>query len=412
MKKTKLAIILGCALSFSIALIRPGFCKDALADSRWKKDGNGWKFQVSDDSYAKNQWLKINNKWYYFSNDGYMVTNCYQGGYWLKGDGTWDTKYSHGKWMSNAKGEWYSDNGWYPKSQWLSIDGASYYFDEKGYKLTSQYIDGKWVSSDGKLDLRYTEGEWNSNAIGWWYSDGSYLAKNTTIKIDGVNYSFDNNGYWIDKRKTPIKAMAGIDVSKWQGDIDWSKASKDIDFAVIRCNDHKGVVDTGIDPKFYTNMTNAKKNGVKVGVYYFSVASTEAEAKKEARLAIERVKKSGVTPDLPIFFDIESENAARLTNDQRNKLVKAFADTIRESGYEPGVYASYNWLTTMMDVKEFGDVKVWCAQWEEHQCFMKQKFSFWQYCCKGNSSDLNFKGESYKKVSGIDGDVDLDIMYY
>ena len=55
MKKTKFAIILGCALSFSIALIRPGFCKDALADSRWQKDGNGWKFQVSDDSYAKNK---------------------------------------------------------------------------------------------------------------------------------------------------------------------------------------------------------------------------------------------------------------------------------------------------------------------------------------------------------------------
>ena len=206
--------------------------------------------------------------------------------------------------------------------------------------------------------------------------------------------------------------MAGIDVSKWQGDIDWYIASKDIDFAVIRCNDHKGVVDTGIDPKFYTNMTNAKKAGVKVGVYYFSVASTEAEAKKEARLAVERVKKSGVTPDLPIFFDIESDNAARLTNAQRNKLVKAFCDTIRENGYQPGVYASYNWLTTMMDVNEFGDVKIWCAQWEEHQCMMQQKFSFWQYCCKGNSSDLNFKGESYKKISGINGDVDLDIMYY
>ena len=77
--------------------------------------------------------IKIDGKYYYFTANGSMDYSEYRDGCWLGADGAWDPNYSHGTWKSDANGWWYEDNGWYPTSQWLWIDGVNYYFGANGY---------------------------------------------------------------------------------------------------------------------------------------------------------------------------------------------------------------------------------------------------------------------------------------
>ncbi|MCR4846202.1 MAG: hypothetical protein K5865_05645 [Eubacterium sp.] len=115
----------------------------------WKGNATGWWVEDSDGWYPTSSWQKIDGVWYYFKPDGYMAANEYYNGYWFNSDGSWDEQYFL-TWKSNATGWWVEDiSGWWPSSSWLKIDGYWYYFDASGYMVTSQYIDGWWISSDG-----------------------------------------------------------------------------------------------------------------------------------------------------------------------------------------------------------------------------------------------------------------------
>ena len=116
---------------------------------QWKSNATGWWVEDTDGWYPTDQWQKIDGVWYYFKPDGYMAANEYYKGYWFNADGSWDDKYLL-SWKSNATGWWVEDiSGWWPASQWLKIDGYWYYFDASGYMVTSQYVDGWWISADG-----------------------------------------------------------------------------------------------------------------------------------------------------------------------------------------------------------------------------------------------------------------------
>ncbi|MCR4846062.1 MAG: hypothetical protein K5865_04925 [Eubacterium sp.] len=116
---------------------------------KWKSNATGWWVEDTDGWYPTNAWQKIDGTWYYFKPDGYMASNEYYNGYWFNKDGSWDDKYLL-SWKSNATGWWVEDkSGWWPSSSWLKIDGYWYYFDASGYMVTSQYVDGWWISSDG-----------------------------------------------------------------------------------------------------------------------------------------------------------------------------------------------------------------------------------------------------------------------
>lgn len=141
-------------VSFLSAAVLLSFVSvSATADSNgWQGDyDSGWKYYTTFGGYVKNDWKSIDGKWYYFNSDGYMESNCYRDGYWLDKTGAWNPNYSHGTWKKNSVGWWYADNGWYPVSQWLWIDGECYYFDSEGYMESECYRDGCWLKKNGIL---------------------------------------------------------------------------------------------------------------------------------------------------------------------------------------------------------------------------------------------------------------------
>ena len=99
----------------------------------WGNNASGWFVQDTKGWSPRNEWVKIDGKYYYFTANGSMDYSEYRDGCWLGADGAWDPNYSHGTWKSDANGWWYEDNGWYPTSQWLWIDGVNYYFGANGY---------------------------------------------------------------------------------------------------------------------------------------------------------------------------------------------------------------------------------------------------------------------------------------
>lgn len=146
---------------------------------------------------AGGNWVKEGNDYYYYTPEGKKETNCYRDGYWLDANGKYDPAYSGGKWKCDSSGWWYEDNGWYPVSQWLKIDGYWYYFTESGYMDYSEYRDGCWLGSDGAWVEEYYGGHWCSDSYGWWYEDAAgWYPYNQYLWVDGTEYWFDASGYW------------------------------------------------------------------------------------------------------------------------------------------------------------------------------------------------------------------------
>ena len=193
------------------------FSGSVFADGGWRQDSNGWWYSAGG-SYYKNQWAEIGGQWYYFDSDGYMEHDCYREGYWLSSSGAWNKNFSHGTWKSNDKGWWYEDNGWYPVNKWLKINGRYYFFDSKGYMEYECYRDGCWLKKDGAWDKRYSHGTWKSNDKGRWYDDNGWYPKNTLLKIDGVMYSFDAFGYGVCAESSDVTGIYMMKVSDPQED--------------------------------------------------------------------------------------------------------------------------------------------------------------------------------------------------
>ncbi len=101
----------------------------------WKGSGNIWWIEDSSGWYPKDEWLKIDGNWYYFTSEGYMDYSEYREGYWLNADGTCSSTYIYGTWRQDSTGWWYEDAGWYPVNQYLWIDGTQYWFNESGYMM-------------------------------------------------------------------------------------------------------------------------------------------------------------------------------------------------------------------------------------------------------------------------------------
>lgn len=198
----------------------------------------------------------------------------------------------------------------------------------------------------------------------------------------------------------------GIDVSVWNNTINWQKVKNDgIDFAFIRVA-ARGYGSSGNifdDSKFKTNITNAKKYGVKVGVYFFSQAITTKEAREEANYTLRKIK--GYSLDMPVIMDYEYSGGsdgrltnAKLTNTQRTNIVMEFCKTIKEAGYTPMVYANYSMLTYDLNKSTIdSSYKVWLAHYATSTSY-RGDYEFWQYSSKGS-------------VSGISGNVDVNFWY-
>lgn len=181
-----------------ISLVPTSFKVDAASKIGWNHDDNGWWYKNSDGSYLKSEWKFIKSNWYYFNSDGYMAHNEYRDGYWLGGDGRMSKKYKHGTWKSNDTGTWYQDGSWYPKNQIVWINGEGYYFGERGYLYSDEFVKGIYVNTDGTASTMYNEGRWIHCDKGWKYWNYGWILKDGWYKINGSYYYFKSDGYLAD----------------------------------------------------------------------------------------------------------------------------------------------------------------------------------------------------------------------
>ena len=236
---------------------------------------------------------------------------------------------------------------------------------------------------------------WQKIGDSTYYFDENHKPVTGVQVIGGARYHFGEDGKLLKSQE-----QRGIDVSKWQGNIDWSMvASAGIDFAIVRVGNRGST--TGVlieDPYFKKNMEGAIAAGIKVGVYLYSQAITEAEAVEEASMALSLVKDYKL--QLPIYFDTEKISGGRANNlsvTERTAITKAFCETIRNAGYMPGIYSNYYWLRDKLNMSELERYSVWVAHYSD-KCGYPGKYDMWQYTSSGS-------------VPGIKGNVDMNISY-
>ena len=188
--------------------------------------------------------------------------------------------------------------------------------------------------------------------------------------------------------------LSGIDVSHYQGDINW-KAVKEygIDFAFIKCLQGK----SRVDECFHTNMQNAIANDIPVGVYVYSKAKTIDDAVAEAKRVIKECSQYKLT--YPVVFDFESKHFEDMSLAMRGKIIDAFCQTILSDGkYIPMLYSSRYWLMHMIPAEVVKKYDIWLAEYTTGKPKYTGDYKIWQY--------------GVGKVSGIIGDVDMNIGYY
>lgn len=188
----------------------------------------------------------------------------------------------------------------------------------------------------------------------------------------------------------------GIDVSKWQGKINWAAVKKDnVDFAIIRAG--YGRYTSQKDPYFDINYKGAKAAGVPVGGYWYSYATTVDEAKQEAKVCLQVI--AGKQFEYPIWFDQEYEPAIKaLTNAQRTAIVKAFCETMENAGYYTGLYCSRDWLINYVNSTQLSNLDIWVAAYGSSAGNVPLPYGMWQYTSTGS-------------VNGIVGNVDMNEAY-
>ena len=189
----------------------------------------------------------------------------------------------------------------------------------------------------------------------------------------------------------------GIDVSKWQGDIDFKKV-KDAGatFVMIRVGSQQGVDGEYIlDPYFKQNIENALANDLKVGVYFYSYANSKKEARKQADWVLEQIKDYELT--LPIAFDWEcynSFNQMELSLFGLNEVAESFLEKVEDKGYDGMLYGSKNYLNSIW---KYHDYDVWLAHYTD-QTDYDSHYIMWQLCQDG-------------RIDGINTAVDINVLY-
>jgi len=277
------------------------------------------------------------------------------------------------------------------KTQLRSTQGELLYLDKAGEQPATLK---DYSKTEELYAMKYTG--WTELDGAKYYFDANHKAVTGMQVIGGVRYIFDEKGVLLKTTE-----QKGIDVSKWNGTIDWNAvANAGIDFAIIRVGYRGYSAGTLVeDPYFKQNIAGATKAGIKVGLYFFTQAITEAEAVEEASMAISLV--SGYQLQLPIYFDTEDVDgngrADNMSVATRTAITKAFCETVKNAGYMPGVYASTSWYNNQLNASELAGYDIWVAHYA-NVCGFKGRYHMWQYTSSGS-------------VPGIKCRVDLNIRY-
>ena len=235
---------------------------------------------------------------------------------------------------------------------WQDLDGKTYFFDKNGNMVTGEQV------------------------------------------IQGARYKFNSDG-----SLNTGSGILGIDVSTWNGNINWSQVKNSgVSYVIIRTG-FRGSTQGALveDNKFRQNIKGALDAGLKVGVYFFTQAVNEVEAVEEASMVLSQIK--GYKISYPVFIDVESSGgrADGLDSGTRTRVINAFCQTIQNGGYRAGIYANKTWLAQKMNISALSGYKIWLAQYNTHVTY-GGRYDMWQYSDKGT-------------VPGISGKVDMNLSY-
>ena len=192
----------------------------------------------------------------------------------------------------------------------------------------------------------------------------------------------------------------GIDVSYHNGKINWKTVKDEVDFAFIRVG-FRGYDDglIHLDSKAKTNLKNANKNGIPIGVYFYSQAITEKEAEEEASFVISKIKDYNIS--LPVVIDFEyptkgGKDVGRLSNAKLSRkentvLINAFCSKVESAGYTPAIYASsYIYKYHIYPKKLDSDTMIWVADYNKKVTYSGD-YDFWQFSDKGKCEGVSSK---------------------
>lgn len=217
---------------------------------------------------------------------------------------------------------------------------------------------------------------------------------NYIVQEDGVTHYVEDN---------TIVSKQGIDISKYQEEVDWKAVSEDgIEYAFVRVGVRgytKGEIT--LDETFEDNVRGALKNGLDVGVYFFSQAKSEEEAKEEAQAVLDAIEPFKIT--YPVVIDVEEINSKQgrtnhLTSSERTKYVKVFCDMIRQAGYSPMIYGNLKTFMVMLDMEELESYEKWFAAYDT-SVYFPYEYAIWQYTDAG-------------KIDGVAGEVDRNVSFW
>ncbi len=248
------------------------------------------------------------------------------------------------------------------------------------------------ISSSERITYEYT-GWQNIDGKNYYYDPATHQPVIGTQVIQGNVYTFGADGVLNQTAR-------GIDVSKYQGNIDWNAVAADgITFAIIRVG-YRGYGSGALveDSTFRRNIQGATAAGLKVGVYFYSQAVNEAEAVEEASMVLSLC--SGYSLPLGVYYDTEkvagdTGRADGISAAQRTACAVAFCETIRNAGYSAGVYSYASWFYNSLNYANISKYRIWIAQYRDSLDF-KYRYDIWQYTSTG-------------KVNGVPGNVDMNV---
>ena len=268
-------------------------------------------------------------------------------------------------------------------------------------------------SSSGAAEFEYTArpgtSDYNIHNVDYLMTFSRLKAGSYTYRIKATDsYSKDvvllEKSFSVISLYTPESEMKQVnwkfvDLSKWNEFYSWDDLANSVDGVILRIGYRAtGNHTIGADNKFLSMYQEAAARGLHIGCYFFSAALDEAEAVEEAEYVLSTLKKNGCKMDMPIYFDIETEDQVALSASQATRICRAFCDTISAAKYFPGIYCNKYFARDELYASQLNDISFWIAEYNS-SCTYTGPYGMWQFSEKGI-------------VDGIEGYADLNYCYY
>lgn len=339
----------------------------------WHYINGEWYYMQPGSGIMQTGWIQVGDYWYYLNGAGAMQTG------WIELNSTW--------YYLNKNGE--RQNGW------LRYNDEWYYLDDSGAMITG------WLKL-GEI---------------WYYLEQSGAMTTDWQNIDGVKYLFASSGELVEGTKSFI-----IDVSHWQGNIDWDEVAKtSVDGVIVRSGHGDATTEKNgewQDKKFVENIAALNQRDIPYGIYHYNTATTIEQAKLQAQNTIAQIKNANARPTLPVYVDIEQDGGTC----DLVAIAKVYLDEFVANGYKAGVYANGNYWENYLNDSSLDLYYKWIAGYGNNDGYPDTSFKpkagmdnygMWQYTSEyeldgitENTVDANVMFQWHDKSTGwslVDG---------